>query len=158
MTIQLQTRIQAPVTLCFDLSRSIELHQISTASTREKAIDGRLTGLCEKGDTVTWRAKHFGIYQRLTVEITEMIEPVYFEDRMIKGAFKSIQHKHYFVEDDGYTIMRDVFSYEVPAGFIGTIFDQLVLKRYMTNLLLKRNQVIKEYAENNLQGFKVWYQ
>ncbi len=147
-TIELQTTIQASVKLCFDLSRSIEVHLLSTASTKEKAIGGRTTGLCEKGDTVTWRAKHLGIYQQLTVQITEMSEPAYFEDCMIKGAFKSIRHQHYFVKDAGSTVMRDIFCYEVPAGLLGVIFDKVVLKRYMTKLLLKRNQVIKEVAES----------
>ncbi len=153
--IQLQTSIRASVTLCFDLSRSIEVHQLSTASTKEKAIGGRLTGLCEKGDTVTWRAKHFGIYQQLTVQITEMIEPAYFEDCMLKGAFKSIRHKHYFAEDAGCTLMKDIFSYEVPAGFVGAIFDNLILKKYLTQLLFKRNQVIKDYAETRQRQLKM---
>lgn len=146
-SIQLHTKIRAPVKVCFDLSRNIELHQISTASTNEKAIGGRLTGLCEKGDTVTWRAKHFGIYQQLTMQITEMLVPIYFEDKMIKGAFKSIQHRHYFSESDGDTSMTDIFDYEVPFLFIGTIFNKLILKKYMTDLLLKRNEIIKEFAE-----------
>lgn len=147
--IVLQTSIRAPVKICFDLSRSIELHQISTAATKEKAICGRLTGLCEKGDTVTWRANHFGIFQLLTVEITEMIVPVFFEDRMVKGAFKSMRHRHYFAENNGTTLMKDIFEYEVPAKIIGRIFDHLILKNYMTNLLLKRNQIIKSFVETD---------
>jgi ligand-binding SRPBCC domain-containing protein len=149
--IELETIIRAPIKICFDLSRSIELHQISTASTKEKAIRGRLTGLCEKGNTIVWRAKHFGIYQLLTVEITDMITPIFFEDRMVKGAFKSIRHRHFFSDNKDHIRMKDIFEYEVPAQIPGRIFDKLILKRYMTNLLLKRNQSIKEFAEGNWQ-------
>ena len=39
-TIQLETIINADIKICFDLSRSIDLHQISTAKTNEKAIAG----------------------------------------------------------------------------------------------------------------------
>ena len=97
-SIALETIINAPIEICFDLSRSIELHQISTAATDERAIKGKLTGLCEIDDTVTWRAKHFGFYHQLTMEISKMEIPVYFEDRMRKGIFKSIRHEHFFSE------------------------------------------------------------
>lgn len=147
--IELETLIRAPMRICFDLSRSIELHQISTSSTKEKAIRGKTTGLCVNGDTITWRAKHFGIYHHLTMEITEMIVPIYFEDRMIKGSFKSILHKHFFEEAEGGTLMKDIFEYEVPAIIFGWIFNKLFLKKHMQNLLLKRNQVIREVAEGD---------
>lgn len=51
-TINLTTSINAPIQICFDLSRSIELHKISTAHTREKAIDGVTRGLIGINQTV----------------------------------------------------------------------------------------------------------
>ncbi len=66
---------------------------------------------------------------------------------MTKGAFKSMRHEHHFKEVDGRTIMTDKFEYEVPFGFAGKIFDKLILKSYMTDFLMTRNEVIKEVAE-----------
>ena len=42
----------------FDLSRSISLHKISSAHTNKEAIGGITSGLINKNETVTWRAKH----------------------------------------------------------------------------------------------------
>ena len=131
--IELETLITSQIHICFDLSRSVELHQISTASTKEKAISGRIKGLCDKGDVITWRAKHFGFYQKLTMTITEMNPPVFFEDIMLQGIFKSIRHRHYFYQQHEIVLMKDVFEYEVPFGILGSIFNKLVLTRYMTN-------------------------
>jgi len=39
--IYLETQIKSTVEVCFDLSRNIDFHQISTAETNEKAIAGR---------------------------------------------------------------------------------------------------------------------
>jgi hypothetical protein len=64
--IELSTHINAPIGRCFDLARSIELHVESTKQTGERAIAGRTSGLIELGESVTWRAKHFGIWQNLT--------------------------------------------------------------------------------------------
>jgi ligand-binding SRPBCC domain-containing protein len=145
--IELETSIQAPISICFDLSRSVELHQISTASTRERAISGRLKGLFEKGDTITWHARHFGIFHKMTMKISEMKYPHFFEDIMLQGIFESIRHQHYFLQQDRLVLMKDIFEYRVPYGILGFLFNKLVLTRYMTNLLLKRNQTIKEFAE-----------
>ena len=145
--IVLITNINAPIQIVFDCARSVDIHQLSTAKTNEKAIAGRTSGLCELGDEVTWRAKHFGIYQILSSKITKLKAPFYFQDCMIKGAFSFIKHDHFFEELNGLTQMKDVFSYGVPYGILGKIFDKIVLKQYMTDLLMTRNKVIKEVAE-----------
>ena len=84
------TSINAPIQIVFNCARSIDIHQLSTANTNEKAIAGRTSGLCELGDEVTWRAKHFGIYQTLSSKITKLKAPFYFQDCMVKGAFNFI--------------------------------------------------------------------
>ena len=64
--IILRTEVNAPAERCFNLSRSIDFHQHSTAHTQERAIAGKTTGLIELGETVTWRAKHVGVWLELT--------------------------------------------------------------------------------------------
>jgi ligand-binding SRPBCC domain-containing protein len=146
--IILNTEIKAPIQVVFDCARSIDVHQISTAKTNEKAIAGRTSGLCELNDEVTWRAKHFGIYQTLSSKITKLKAPFHFQDCMLKGAFSFIKHDHYFEERNGFTLMKDIFNYGVPYGIFGEIFNKLILKKYMNNLLVNRNQIIKQIAEH----------
>lgn len=145
--INLTTEIKAPIEKCFDLSRDIDIHQKSTAKTNEKAIAGRTSGLCELNDEITWEATHFGIRQHLTSKITEFDFPHKFADKMLKGAFKSFYHEHFFEEKDGVTILTDVFRFEAPLGFLGRIAEKLFLTNYMTKFLKTRNEVIKEIAE-----------
>lgn len=116
--------------------------------TKERTISGRTSGLCELNDIITWEAVHFGIKQHLTVKISKMESPHYFEDVMVKGAFKSIRHQHTLEENNGVTSMKDIFEYETPYSIFGQLFDALVLKKHMTNLLLERNRVIKQVAES----------
>ncbi len=146
--IVLVTTINAPIQIVFDCARSVDIHLLSTAKTNEKAIAGRTSGLCELGDEITWRAKHFGIYQNLTSKITKFKAPFYFRDAMVKGAFSFFKHDHFFEENNGITIMKDVFQYGVPYGIFGRLFNAVVLKKYMYNLLNTRNLVIKEVCEN----------
>ena len=108
-TIHLETLIEADPWICFDLARSIDLHQVSTVKSQERAVAGRTSGLIEKGEFVTWEAVHFGIKQNLTVRITEMRSPEYFKDEMVKGAFKSFVHEHLFKKEGRQTRMADLF-------------------------------------------------
>ena len=148
-TIRLETEINANIEICFDLARSVEVHRASTIETNERAIAGRTSGTCQKGDTITWRARHFGIMQNLTVEITVLTYPSHFQDKMVKGAFASFTHDHYFEHYNGITFMKDLFRFAAPLGPLGWLAESLFLEKYMRDLLVKRNKVIKTIAESD---------
>ena len=147
--IELCTEIRSTLEICFDLSRSIDLHQISTAHTNEKAIAGTITGLINLGESVTWQATHFGIKQQLTSKITAFKRPYFFCDEQQKGIFQSFCHRHVFEKVGDGVLMKDTFEFHSPYGIVGRIFNKLMLTAYMKNLLVARNQVIKEYAESD---------
>ena len=147
--IQLTTEIKSILEICFDLSRSIDLHKISTAPTNEVAIAGTTSGLIGLNEFVTWQATHFGMRQNLTSTITALEQPVYFRDEQLKGAFKSFYHEHLFEKSADTVIMKDIFEFQSPFGMLGSFFNILVLTRYMTKLLSERNKVIKEFAETD---------
>jgi ligand-binding SRPBCC domain-containing protein len=146
-TIRLITKIKAPIQIVFDLSRNIEVHQLSTFQSKEKAIAGRTSGLIEWNETVTWRGKHFGVYLKHKSKITEMELPAYFVDEMEQGHFKSFRHEHSFVAQNGTTVMIDFLQYETPYGIFGKLFDKMLLKKHLTDFLLKRNEFVKNLAE-----------
>jgi len=71
--IELSTGIRSSIEICFDLSRSVDLHKLSTAKTNEEAVAGKTSGLMNLNETVSWRATHFFIRQELTTKITALI-------------------------------------------------------------------------------------
>lgn len=147
--IKLETTIKSDINSCFDLSRSIDLHTLSTAKTNEQAIDGVTSGLINLGESVTWEATHFAIRQKLTSKVTAFDRPFHFRDEQIKGAFKYILHDHYFEQKNEIVIMKDIFEFQSPFGLIGKLFDKIVLKSYLTKFLIVRNEMIKEFAETD---------
>ncbi len=147
--IELVTKIKASQKLVFDLSRSIELHLKSTEKTNEKAIAGRTEGLIELGETVTWRAKHLGVYQNFTSKVTGCKEHSYFADKMVSGAFKTFYHEHFFSYENGETILKDVMEFTSPLGILGKLVNFLFLEKYMKGFLIDRNNTIKEFAESD---------
>jgi len=144
----LSTRVRAPIEVVFDLARSIDLHVASTSQTEERAVAGRTQGLIALGETVTWEARHFGVRQRLTVEITAFDRPTHFRDSMVSGAFRRFDHDHEFRPEGADTVMTDRFDYTAPLGPLGALADRLFLKAYMRRFLTVRNELIKRVAES----------
>lgn len=146
--IEIEIEVNAPIERVFDLARCIDLHEESMSQTNEKAIGGVTKGLINFDETVTWQATHFGFRQKLTSKITAFDRPHHFRDEMLMGAFKSFKHDHFFIEKDGKVLMKDVFDYTSPLGFLGNIADALFLESYMRELLTNRNLLIKRIAES----------
>jgi ligand-binding SRPBCC domain-containing protein len=147
--IDLSTDIDAPIERVFDLARDLDLHAASLAQTGERAVAGRTTGRVEAGDTVTWRARHFGLWWSLTSRITAVEAPVRFEDVQDHGPFAWFRHEHRFEAVGGVTRMHDHWEHQAPLGPLGRLVDRLVLGRYMRSLLMTRNAALKHEAETS---------
>ena len=152
--IRVETKIEAPPALCFDLARSIELHIASTGRTKEWAIAGVTSGLIGAGQEVTWSARHFGVRQTLTSRITVFDPPHHFRDSMVRGAFARFDHDHHFEGHDRGTRMLDLFDYAAPLGPLGRLAERLVLDRYLRHLLVERARVIKTVAESERSALR----
>jgi hypothetical protein len=145
------TIIEAPIARCFDLARSVEVHLLANIHSGEQAlaIGGVTSGLPELNQLVTWRARHFGVWQNLTSRYTAMQPPTYFQATMTEGIFRSMQADHFFrALPSGATEMRDDFRFAAPLPLLGPLAETLFLRRYMLALLRERNAVIKQLAES----------
>ncbi|TMC31594.1 MAG: SRPBCC family protein [Chloroflexi bacterium] len=145
--IRIETRIAATPERCFDLARDVDLHQRSAAASSERAIAGVTSGKMGLGDTVTWRATHFGVPLRLSSRITEFDPPRRFVDEMVEGPLRRLRHVHAFEAIPGGTLMVDVFDYASPLGILGAVADALVLRRYLQHFLERRSAFLKRVAE-----------
>src|SRR4051794_8572817 len=106
----------------------------------ERAVGGVTSGVMRLGDSVTWRAKHFGIPFTMTSRISEYAAPHRFVDEQVSGPFRRWWHEHRFDPDGDGTEMTDIVEFDSPAGILGRIVNHLVLTRYMTMLLRQRNR------------------
>lgn len=147
--IELKTLMDAPRERVFDLARSIEAHQVTSAGTRAEAVAGVTSGLLGLDDTVTWEAHHLGLRRRLTVRLTQLDRPRHFQDVMVRGAFGHMTHDHHFEEQDGQTLMTDRFDFCAPHGILGRILDRLYLEGYMRRFMQQGNRILKRIAESD---------
>ena len=151
VTLQESTVIGAPIERCFDLARSVEVHLFGNVHWGESAVAtaGVTSGPLDIGQRVTWRAKHFGVWFELLSEITSLYRPLYFQDRMLRGPFRFMEHDHLFrILSSDSTEMKDVFRFAAPLPILGRMAETAVLRQYMQRLLNERNHAIKQIAES----------
>jgi ligand-binding SRPBCC domain-containing protein len=148
VTIKLNTWVNAPEERCFKLASSIEFHIASARPLKEKAVSGVTSGLLHEGDKVKWRARHFLL--RLThTSLMEVSRPFsHFREIMTSGIFARYEHEHYFAAMDDGTRVRDELKFAAPFGPLGRMIEALILRRYMTSLLQRRNAALKHAAES----------
>jgi ligand-binding SRPBCC domain-containing protein len=145
--LRVTTSIAAPPDICFDLARSVDAHVQSAVGTNERVVDGRMAGLLELGEEVTWEARHFGITQRLSSKITEFRRPDFFQDRMTKGAFRFLEHDHLFEPNSAGTLMNDILHFQAPLGPLGWLAERIVLAPHLREFLVARGLALKAMAE-----------
>jgi ligand-binding SRPBCC domain-containing protein len=148
-TIEEITIVRAPIERVFDLARSVEVHLAGNVHWGEQALatGGVTSGLVGLGERVTWRAKHFAVWHKLTSEITKMNRPFHFQDVQVRGIFREMRHDHFFRSlSPGETEMRDVFVFAAPLPLLGRLAEWVFLRDYMRNLLRERNAAIREAA------------
>ncbi len=146
-TFRIVTEVAAPVEVCFDLARDIDFHTRSLGDTGERAVAGRTSGLIGLGESVTWEARHLGVRQRLTAEVTAFDRPAYFRDVMTRGAFRSFAHDHRFEARGALTVVTDDVEFRSPLGPLGWLVDQVFMAGYLRRLLVGRCQALKREAE-----------
>jgi len=146
--ITLETLIDAPAEICFDLMRDIRIHPESTAKAQKRVSAVAAEGLIGLGQTVTFSGKHLGFRHRLTVKVVEFERPRLFVDKMTTGTFSSFQHVHEFFPHGTQTLMRDTLEWIMPFGIVGRIADKLLIAPHLKQLVAARNAKLKQLAES----------
>jgi ligand-binding SRPBCC domain-containing protein len=117
------------------------------SASKERAIAGVTSGHIRLGETVTWRARHFGIPFTMTSKVTVLERPRRFVDEQVRGPFRSFHHEHLFERVDSGTRMIDCIRFDAPAGPIGRLVEWAVLASYLEKLIAVRAKYLKAEAE-----------
>ncbi len=136
-TFTLLTETPISAQALFDLSLDIDAHVMSMSQSGERAVAGVTSGRIGLGDTVTWRARHFGIWWTMTSQITALDEPTHFVDQQVRGPFRSFIHEHRFEQFPTGSRMTDIITIASPV--LGSLAERLVLVPYLRRLIAKRN-------------------
>lgn len=149
VAFRLVTEIAAPPERAFALSLDVGAHVRSMAGTGERAVAGTTSGTIGLGETVTWRARHFGVVWRMTSRITALEAPGRFVDEQVRGPFARFRHEHRFEPSAVGTRMVDEVTFRAPLGPLGRLAEQVALARYMPRLIAGRNATLRAELERD---------
>ncbi len=141
-TFTVTTRTAVNVEQMFDVSLSIDHHLDSMRSSGERAVAGITSGQIALGETVTWRARHFGIRFTMTSLITALERPRRFVDEQVRGPFRVFRHEHVFRAEHPGTVMVDTLTVGSPTfgvPLIGLMVERMILVPYLRRLIRQRN-------------------
>lgn len=143
--IELVTRARCTAERLFDESLSIDAHLGSMSATGETAVAGVTSGQIGLGETVTWRARHFGVWFTMTSVVSALDRPHGFVDEQVRGPFRRFHHEHTFRQEGDETVMTDAVTLASPI--FGRLAERVVLVPYLRRLLRERNRFLVEAVE-----------
>ena len=136
-TFMLVTETPYPVEALFDVSLDIDAHMASMAASGERAVAGVTSGRIGLAETVTWRARHFGVWFTMTSKITALERPTSFVDQQVRGPFRMFVHEHTFEALGDGSRMTDRITVGSPV--LGRLAERAILVPYLRRLIRKRN-------------------
>jgi hypothetical protein len=146
-TLNDSVEVHAPIERCFALTCSVALVHEELGMI---AKDGRTEGLVVGGDVVRWegwqlRMKHFHVSH-----ISSYDKPVFMQDTMLDGRFKTFQHDHHLQQrSDGIILLQDEVRFSLPFALAGRLVGRMVMVPHIRRLLRNRFARIKRLAEGD---------
>ena len=140
-------QIHAPIDRCFQLTCSIALVQEELGM---KPVSGRMSGMVRGGDTVRWEGWQLGLKHFHVSNISSYERPVFLQDTMVAGRFKTFQHDHHLREvPGGITLLEDELRFTLPFGALGHVIARYVMVPHIGKLMASRFARIKRIAESD---------
>lgn len=145
--IHLTTFIAAPAERVFDLSRHVALYKLLFQGRKEKISSGAASTLLGKGENVSIIASYLGRSRMTMLKITSLDRPNSFVEEQVKGVLQLYHHEHHFKRAENGTIVIDILEFGMPKDIMGKIFGKVYFKKYLEDLLRKRTEIVRNYAE-----------
>jgi len=91
-----------------------------------------------------------GIKMKWVAEITHVKENEYFIDEQRIGPYAMWHHQHKIESYKDGVFMTDIVSYKPPFGFLGTLSNNLFLRKQLDRIFNFRKSVIeKRFGDSN---------
>ena len=146
--IHLTTFIAAPVERVFDLSRNLTLYKLIFQNRKEVFSSGAASNLLAKGETVSIVSKLAGKSRMSIIRVMDMQRPLSFTEEQVKGDLDIYRHEHHFKSIENGTIVIDLVDFGSTRDMLGKLFGKFYLKKYLEELLRRRNEMVRTYAES----------
>ncbi|UCF62651.1 MAG: SRPBCC family protein [bacterium] len=136
--------IERPVSEVFDFfSRAENLEKV-TPSQLQFQILTPLPIIMKAGTIIDYKLKLHRIPLSWKTEISEWDPPHRFTDIQVKGPYRKWIHQHIFENSGSGTRMKDMLEYAIPAGFLSSFINQLLVRKDIESIFRYREKKYRE--------------
>jgi len=101
----------------------------------------------QPGTLIDYRIRVRGLPVNWRTRITVWDPPHRFVDVQIRGPYRTWEHTHEFHAVAGGTLVRDLVSYELPAGWLGEMVRRLFVARDVAAIFDHRRTALASIFE-----------
>jgi ligand-binding SRPBCC domain-containing protein len=116
---------------------------------KEETVAGCTSGLIGPNQRVLMQSRIGSFRFSTELKITKFNPSFFFSYEVVDSTFQSIVHDYYFYDISEETVMVNHFYYKLRWGLLGEVINFLFLHNYLTKIITKRNDLLREYAETD---------
>jgi ligand-binding SRPBCC domain-containing protein len=138
------TWIDAPLENVFEFfSDPANLGRITPPSMRFRIVEAPSRRL-QEGDQIDYSIRVLGLPMRWRTRIVMWREGEAFSDLQERGPYRLWIHTHTFHRDRDGVLMTDVVEYELPLGWLGSLFGGHLVARQIEKIFSFRTEAIEQ--------------
>ncbi len=141
-----ETHIKAPVQKLWEFHSNPDALKILTPPDQEINWISPTFPLRD-GAIHEFKTRQFGLWITWKARITNVREPYGFTDTAVKSPFKLWVHHHDFIDNDGHCILKDTIHYEMKAGPLGKLANELAIEEKIDSMFKYRHRTVKAHLE-----------
>jgi ligand-binding SRPBCC domain-containing protein len=105
------------------------------------------------GMIISYKVKPLpGMKTTWVTEITHVKDKEYFVDEQRVGPYSIWHHEHFIKAIPNGVLMTDIVSYKPPFGFLGSVANQLVIRKKLNEIFNYRTKAIeRKYGKYKLE-------
>ncbi|MEQ9289650.1 MAG: SRPBCC family protein [Cyclobacteriaceae bacterium] len=98
-----------------------------------------------EGMIISYKVSPFlGIKTTWVTEITHVKVREYFVDEQRVGPYKLWHHQHFLESTEDGTVMSDIVTYQPPYGWLGSVANEILIKRKLGEIFDYRLEKLNE--------------
>jgi ligand-binding SRPBCC domain-containing protein len=142
-----QSFISASPQLVFEFHEQPDVLRLLTPPS-ENARVIQSAEISEVGSQAVIETRILGPFKvRWVAEHTVYDPPRMFEDKQVKGPFRSWRHRHIVEPHSEGAILRDEIDYEPPLGLLGRLVAPFLIQKRLQKLFDYRHEVTRKWCE-----------
>ena len=103
----------------------------------------------KKDSEYLFQFKELGVSYFMRFVVSHLNHGVEMTYEQKEGFFQTWKHTQIFASQKGGILVHDILNYEAPMGLVGSVINDIYLKRKIKKILTSRFKVVEDFLEKS---------